>query len=65
MSDIERAKIDLLFIQFFSPFCKYLAPKLHWSAIKFWSTLVHTLHISSKIGNLRINVIPAVRTFHT
>jgi len=35
------SKLIYLLVQFSSPFCKYLALKLSWSAIKFWSTLVH------------------------
>jgi len=30
------------FSSVFLTICKYLAQKLRWSAIKFWSTLVHT-----------------------
>jgi len=41
--EFERAKMSYIYflVQFFSPFCKFLALKLPWSAIKFWSTLLH------------------------
>jgi len=31
-------------------FCKYLALKLRWSAIKFWSTLMHATIVLVSLG---------------
>jgi len=42
----------LFLVQFSSQFCKYLTLKLHWSAIKVGSTLVHTI-----LGLLNYKVI--------
>jgi len=33
--------MDLIFSSVFSPFYRYVGLKLRWSAIKFWSTLMH------------------------
>jgi len=42
---LKELKWDRIYflVQFSSPFCKYLALKLHWSAIKVGSTLVQTI----------------------
>jgi len=44
MTYIEGAKMRCIYllVQFSSLFCKYLALKFRWSAIKCGSTLVHT-----------------------
>jgi len=42
LKELKCDTADLLLYRFSSPFCKYLSLKLRWSAIKIWSTSVHT-----------------------
>jgi len=74
IDDTEEAEMWLLYflVRFSSPFCKNLALKLRWSAIKFLLSLVHTTQVpvientgtltSKRCANPGNNDAPPLRT---